>query len=245
MDRDTFLKSLRNITNIIEKNEISYDIPFDYRNKNKFDNIKILVRDDLDLKVLENELGSSIIEESGVFTKMLYENESIIFIKSPELYWVNNFYYYSGEIISEAINKLASKFNLIYTPTGLYYQIKDLKILVTNKVFEIFGFFGVNTEKLLEGFNDLIDIYDFIIKSDYFNCELFNMSDISSDNYFKDEKIPIYEDFVDTLTLFKGRKNVNFEFEEPEKYFQLIIDYFPDAFLYEKASEYYNKNKKI
>lgn len=243
MSRDEFLRNLRNITNIIEANDISYDIPFDYRNKTKFENIKILVRDDLDLRVLENELGGSIIEESGIFTKMLYNNEPIIFIKTPEIYWVNYFYYYSGEIISEAVNKLANKFNLIYTPTGLYYQIKDLKILVTNKVFEIFGFLGVNTEKLLEGFNDLIDVYDFIIKSDYFNCEIFDISDISDDNYFKNEKIEVYEDFLDTLTLFKGRKNVNFNFEEPENYFQIIIDYFPNAFLYEKASEYYNKNK--
>jgi hypothetical protein len=243
MNRDEFLKNLRNITNIIEANEINYDIPFDYRNKTKFENIKILVRDDLDLRVLETELGGSIIKESGIFTKMLYNNIHIIFIKTPEIYWVNYFYYYSGEIISEAVNKLASKFNLTYTPTGLYYQIKDLKILVTNKVFEIFRFFGVNTEKLLEGFNDLIDVYDFIIKSDYFNCEIFETTDISNDNYFKDEKITIYEDFVDTLSLFKGRKNVNFEFEEPEKYFQIIIDYFPEAFLYEKATEYYNKNK--
>jgi hypothetical protein len=93
---------------------------------------------------------------------------------------------------------------------------------------------------MLEGFNDLIDIYDFIIKSDYFNCEIFDISDIGDDNFFKNEKNPIYEDFVDTLTLFKGRKNVNFEFEEPDKYFQTIIDYFPDAFIQDKVTKHFN-----
>jgi hypothetical protein len=244
MNRETFLINLRNITNVIESNDISYDIPFDYRNKSNFANIKILIRDDLDLKFLINELNAVWIEDKDNLTKILYNNEPIIFIKTSENYWVNNFYYYSGEIITEAIDKIASKFNLKYTSTGLYYQLKNEEFLVSNKVFEIFEFFELNTKKILKGFDNIVDVYEFIIKSTYFNCELFKLSDISNDNYFKDEKISLYKDFLDTITIFQDRTSVNFEFEEKEKYFQLIIDYFPNAFLYEKLSEYYMKNKK-
>jgi hypothetical protein len=236
MNRDTFLKNLKEITDILETNNILYDVLFDYRNKQEFKNIKILVNDIVDDRTLCSLFGS-IEKTKDKFLELNYNDISLIIVKADSNFWVNSFYYYSGEIISDALNKIANRMGMSYTDKGLYYIDTKTPILVTNKVFEIFNFFELKTNLLLEGFNNKRDIYEFIINSTYFNSSIFEISDIKENNFFYDEKIEYYKEFLDVIEPFNKSLEYQYTYENKENYIDLIDLYFPESNLLKKYSE--------
>ena len=256
MNRTEFLKNLKEVTDILESNSILYDVLFDYRNKQEFKNIKILVNDYVDERTLSTLLG--VVEKAqGVFTQIRYKEIPVVFIKASDTNWVNAFYFYSGEIVSDAINSIANQMGLSYTDKGLYYTNTRTPILVTNKVFDIFKYFELkinpkltgfesqedineyernisNFNSITTGFNNIKGIFEFIIDSTYFNANIFTLSDIKQDDFFYEEKLPIYSLFVKAIEPFKIAKMSNYEFPTKDEYLDTIDLYFPEAELLKK-----------
>lgn len=229
MNREEFLKNKEKVTNILEENEILYELIFDYRYKTEFDNIKILINDFIDDKYLSSLFGS-LESVKGNMLKIKFENIDLIFIKSNNNYWVNSFYYYSGEIVSIALNKIANQLGLEYNEYGLFY-IHNVKkpILLTNKVFEIFNFFEVNTNSIIEGFDYLKNVYEFIINSTFFNAKIFTSNDVNQNSLLYEENLKNYNKFIDAIEIFKNNSNCNYEFDIPENNIDLIDEYFPEV----------------
>lgn len=232
MDRLIFSKQLKETTELLEKNGILYDVIFDYRNKSSFENIKFLVNSTVDSRQLSSMFGS-IEKMDSKFITINRDDTKLVFIKSDEHCWTNNFYYYSGEIISDAINAMAKPLDLIYNDKGLYHKGIKNPILLTNKVFDIFNFFEIGNstkgKSIVTGFDTLVDIFEIIINSTYFNSNAFSISDISHDDYFYAEKIKNYSLFLKAIEPFKSVPNMNYSYDSKEYYLELVDEYFKES----------------
>lgn len=233
MNRTEFLQKLKEVTTILESNEILYDVIFDYRNKKEFKNIKLLINDYIDINMLTDLFGT-LDKVKDNFIQINYSDIKLVFIKANNDNWLNAFYYYSGEIISDCINKMANEMGMSYTNTGLYYTNTATPILVTNIVFDIINFFELKSTSLLTGFDDINYIHAFIINSSYFNANIFSLADIKTTDFLYEEKIENYKTFLDIIEPFKSNTNSNYEYQSKEEYIDLIDLYFPESNLLKK-----------
>lgn len=234
IDRNIFLKELKKLKNKLEKKDILYDIPFDYRSKEYFDFIKIMVSDTIDKDYLLDITKGYFLEEKNGFILIEFNSIPTLFIKTNEYNWLNVFYYYSGIIISDCINIIANQMGLKYDTNGLTYINSKKPIHITNKVFEIFNFFELDVKLFLNGFNTRKDIYNLIINSQYFNVNLFKPNQIDEKNILFLEKNWYYNMFLDVISVIDEDSPINYEYKEQEYYLQLINDFFPESNLLEK-----------
>lgn len=233
MNREEFSEKLKEVTDILENNDLLYNIIFDYRTKQEFKNIKIQISDQVDTKQLVSYFGS-VDKISDNFIQVLYGEIPLVFILINDKYWTNAYYYHSGEIMSYAINKMANNMGMLYTDKGLYYIKSKTPILVTNKVFDIMRFFELKERMLLTGFNTLTDIIEFIINSNYFNANIFSISDISTSDFLYDEKVEIYRIFLESIDPLKNIPTCQYESVSDAENLELIDLYFPESELLKK-----------
>lgn len=160
--------------------------------------------------------------------------------------------YYSYNDLGNLMGKIFHKFGVKYGHKGLTLPVRDGnrkigEILLSKDPEEIFRFGGFSFSRYSIGFNTLVDLFEFIISSEYFNSEIYDYENLNSINRIRDRKRQTYHSFLEYLkdTMIKAPKGFTYpvsirsyfltgikgyKFEEDKaKYLSKIFKAFPHA----------------
>lgn len=158
----------------------SYRIPVAYRNKKDYGDVDIIVdagilqnRNDWK-EVIKADLGVTETQSIRNVFSMSYMNfqVDIFLVGSRRLESTYNFMSYN--ILGNLIGRIYHKFNLKYGEDGLFYVLRGFnnhsskEIVVTRDMKQILTFIGLSYERWTEGFDEVVDIFEYVISSKYF-----------------------------------------------------------------------------
>lgn len=212
-----------------------YRIPVAYSEKLDYGDVDIIVDAGFILnkpnwkKDLLNALGVTETQTVRNVFSMLYMNFQVdIFLVATErLDSTCNFMSYN--ILGNLIGRIYHKFNLRYGEDGLFYVLRGFtnhisrEISITRDMKKMLNFIGLSYERWEEGFNNLNEIFEYVISSKYFCSNSYN------DSYFNIRKRASERpDFLRFLEYIEQNKiDKNFPFEKPKEiYLPMIDEYF-------------------
>jgi hypothetical protein len=228
MNKKDFLEFLQPIVEVLDKNNVSYEIPFCYINKSEFNHINIVISELITIKELSFYFSDLdfVKEENGIFFTKIW-HFPVNFIRVPYENIKYAFYYYNWNITNVLLQCLAKYFNLKYIVNGLY---GEHDILISRNLQEIIEFFGLNFKMYNVGFVNEFLIYSYICNSPFFNSKLFNMELFEKfDPFFKyNKEIDYYKKFMKQMRNYKNNETDITDFVE------FVDAMFPDSKYMEK-----------
>lgn len=117
----------------------------------------------------------------------------------------------------------------------VYSESKRLgEIIISKDMPKIFDFLGLSWERFQEGFDDLEDIFDYVISSPYFDPESFKLENLNAINRRRNNRRKVYNQFVEYVKDMESK----FEFQkDKDTYLQMIHDHFSDINFLGKIEE--------
>lgn len=227
MIKTDFIPFIKKISDKLTEEDIKHDIPTMFKSQIDFNHIFFIIPDTTKSFELAKIFFFDFVKEQygKIYAKMA--NFPIIFILSSEDDWKYKYYYYSWNNLRTLINTIYYNFNIKYTNTGLFYIYNNKKILLTKNMTEIFDFLNLDFKMLVVGFQEEFDIYKYVMSSQYFDSDYYNVETLKKlDPVFKyNEKF--YDKFLDFKSNIKGTK------KSEEEIISLLDAYFPESKLYE------------
>jgi hypothetical protein len=213
-----------------------------YRNKQSFGDLDLL------LKKSESKNAMEIIKELFNPTEIYlndnaysfdYKNFQIdmIFKNDEDINSAEFFFAYND--LGNLIGRIANKFNLKFGFEGLQYVVRNhhgrlsKRIQVSKDERKILEFLGLSYERFVQGFDDVTDIYDYVISSKYFNADIFSYENLNHTNRTRNRKRVNYAGFLEYLESSDDFKNRKYQFDNEDAYLHVIEDFFPECQLME------------
>jgi hypothetical protein len=225
-----------------------YGIPKPYRDKADYGDVDIIL--DAGAVLNQPDWFGELCSELGVeethsvrnVKSMLYHNfqVDIFMTKTTELESSVNFMSYN--ILGNLIGRIYHKFNLRYGEAGLFYVLRGFnnhiskEVIVSRDMKEILTFIGLSYERWKQGFNNLEEIFDYVISSKYFcsnsyDPEYFNVRKRANERpdfvkfleYLENNKIEINYPFVKTKEIYLDEIDAFFQTNLKEVYEKHLI----------------------
>lgn len=258
IDKETYDAIVLKIKEQLDYDGIICYIPEVINDKSDFGDIDILIKDHSSMyNYIKYVFKPDAIYANDKFfsfnVKYLGVNVQIDFINIPERCWDMKVYY-TNDPVGNLMGNLARGVGLFYGDCGLYYKYNSSILNGTSVLFisrnpeEIFKFYGLDYERFLNGFDDVMDIYSYIINSRLFVKSLYQYENLSHNdrnrksrrdnyNYFLsyiyDKNFPDQIKDLDKFDLFS----------EVKKYFNVDIDVFISSIKEKEKYKMKIKNK--
>lgn len=204
----------------------------------------------LNMKIyINNTFKPKAIHKNDSVYSFDYNNFQIDFILIRESKWETAKTYYSYDPLGNAMGKTFHKFGLSYGWDGLFYKFRNFNgrnsqnILLSNNASEIFKFGGYNYERYLMGFDDIEDIFNFIINGKYFDSEIFKMENLKSIDRKRNRKRGSYHAFLKYIEENNIKTSYRFN-RDKSTYLDMINNSFPNVKFLEKL-ENIRKNDEL
>lgn len=172
---------------------------------------------------IEIEINGNVLSFSYVLNVNDYFQIDLIKVKN---YDMANFYMSYGDI-GNILGRIIKKQNLTFGHEGMWLNYKNNKIILLDNPKEICDFLELDYNKWEYGFNDMFDIFNWIINCKYFNKNIFNISKLNSTYRHRLITRPMFLEF------YKYIENIDFK----EKEYKIITD--------EEYINMFNKNKEL
>ncbi len=216
----------------------AYRIPRYYSTKPDFGDMDIIIRLDdattwqtlrqefvTDLGVTETKSGG------GVFSTVYQGLQVDYFTAAPE-FFESTYNYLSFNDLGNLLGKICRRFNLKYGEEGLAYVFrrqdgnykKDLG--VSTDFTEICRFLGVDYDQWQQGFNELADVFDWVIASPYFSVHPYIHQSTSLEKRAKERTT------IQKFLAYLEEKSITKEYqylENRDDYLPWIAEQFPVA----------------
>lgn len=190
-----------------------YFVPPHIRNKETFGDLDVVVYIPGNIKHLfEKLLGQKInfqfTHTNGNCFSFGYKNFQIDLIYPKYKYLENNLEnkfhveYLSWGDGGNLIGMFANRNGMKLTQDGLYYEVKYYEtqllesILLTDDWDQMLNFFDLNITKWNEGFNTQEELYEFLVRSKYFNIEWFNPKLFNHEKRDREKHRPTFANFM-------------------------------------------------
>lgn len=254
---DEFNRIADNITQKINHDlGIETSIVKCYHNKETHGDLDILLKIDniiynknVNLKeYVKNTFNPNAIHNNGGVFSFDYDQFQIDFIPIKESNWETAKVYFSYDPLGNAMGKTFHKLNLSYGWDGLKYKYRNFNgrnshnILISKNPQKIFEFGGYNYNRYLNGFDDIEEIFDFIIDGEYFNSDIFRMENLKHIDKKRNRKRKSYHEFLKYINDNNIKSKHEFN-KDKSIYLPLINDFFPEANFYNKLKELDEKNE--
>lgn len=143
--------------------------------------------------------------------------------------------YYSYNDLGNFMGRIASNMGFRYGHEGLRldysspHMSKQLTIVISRDPREIFAFLGFDYSVFQNGFEDLDDIFNYVIYSKFFTKNIYEYSMLNHQNKTRNRKRVNYRKFLDRIMDENTIMPPNFEFPkidwiaEAEKFFNIDI----------------------
>lgn len=183
-------------------------IPRFYNNKQSFGDIDIIISNDNfegDLRgyIMENFQPEEIFH-NGACWSFDYDGIQIDLITTNEKDYASTLHYMSDNDLGNYIGKIAHGFGFKYGQEGLvydhYFKGSNIgRVLVSKDYPKIYEFLGLSYDRWKEGFDELEDIFKFIVDSKYFNYEYLQLENNNRINRERDVKRKSYMSFLEYI----------------------------------------------
>jgi len=229
-----------------------------FRDKQDFGDIDILIQEPSedsdhprDLIFYKNLFETKEIHRNGSVVSMEHEGFQIDFIEVPMDEFEIAKEYFDFNDISNLIGKVARTLGLKYGHRGLTYTIRDGlgdkvgEIPVTKNPEEALRFLGYDWERFQKGFNNLEEIFEFVVSSKYFDASVYALDQLNHVDRIRDKKRATYQAF---LTWIEGKTlPVRAKRDDRSTWFlPQIRRAFPEfAMLYDLAQAQQEKRAKV
>lgn len=233
--KERYEEILASLIPVLDKHfDDRYGIPRPYRDKADYGDVDII----LDAGCIQNKPDwfRKICDDLGVeethsvrnVRSMLYKNFQVDFFMTKTSEFESSINFMSYNILGNLLGRIYHKFNLRFGEAGLFYVLRGFsnhiskEIVVTRDMQKILSFVGLSYQRWKEGFNNVEEIFEYVIESPYF-C-----SNSYSPEYYSVRKRanerPDFVKFLDYLETNKIEKN--FPFERPKEQYLGMIDFY-------------------
>lgn len=227
-----------------------------YKNKETFGDMDILLDRkycDKNIDVIKHLFKPNEIYNNGDVVSFDYKEFQIDFIYMSNENYNTALAYYSYNDLGNLMGRIANKIGVRYGHDGLkmlYYSEDKNKVLfefnLSKDMRTIFSFLGFNYDRFLEGFNDITDIFNYVIDSEFFSKEIFAYENLNHENRTRNKKRKVYGEFLEYI---QELRTDDYKYPEYKNYFLGRIDeFFPYVKIYVRIAEAKKKeevNKKI
>jgi len=177
-----------------------------YNNKYDHGDMDILLINDTDrhkLKdVIEKKFKPNEIVINDSVHSFDYQEFQIDLMPQHVINWLTSISYFDLDPTGNLMGKLAHKFGLKYGHEGLIYPYRSDngkvmgKLVVSKNPRKIFEFLGFDYERHMRGFDDVEDIFEYVVSSKYFIPDIFAMDNLSQIDHKRNRKRPTYQKFL-------------------------------------------------
>ena len=239
LEKSEFIKLLKEVSTKLDENNIRNEIPFVYKDKMKYEYIKILIPQEVDATFLAEIFKSEDYRLKGQFIDFLYKDFRFIFIRTPDNEFLTSFFYYSWDILPTLMNVMLNKFGLDLHPSGLRYVAGEKMFLVSNKLKHIIEFLDLDSNiYFVNGFTSIFNYASYITESKYFNPKIFNEYHILESDFFFFDKDKQYKECVELFNQFKKISFVGYDYNKKLDEYLLMIDtMFPNSNFLENVAK--------
>jgi hypothetical protein len=126
------------------------------------------------------------------------------FITAPEKEFDTTIAYFSYNDLGNLMGRIAHKMGMVYGHEGLLFPMRDGthefdRIQVSGDARKAMVFLGYSPARFDEGFNDLVDIYEFVVSSPYFNRDIYLLENRNHVSRTRDRKRKTYRGFLEWI----------------------------------------------
>lgn len=223
-----------------------------YRNKSSFGDMDIIIEKKGDVKsfIRSNlEYFESKEHVNNYDTISFAHNDfqiDFIFVEPKFYNTLRDYYAYND--LGNLLGRMARFNHLKLGSKGLYmpFEYKNKGIVsdipVTHDYKEALEFLGYDYQTFEKGFNDLKDIFDYVISVDGFSPHPFLMENKNNDSRNRDLKRPNYMAFLEYID---GKTFKESQRPTKEEAFERVIKAFPNVKVLYDAAYQKEKNKEI
>jgi len=205
----------REIEAILQKNPVlCYYFVRPYQNKPSFGDMDILIqkKDDKNWKntVLEMFPPYHEISRSSDVWSFNYKELQVDLIFIPEKEWELAKWFFDFNDLGALAGKIARFLKLKFGFQGLefelYYKERKKTFLISLEPEKIYDFLGFDTVRYKLGFENLEDIFDYVLHSKYFNNATFEKIIEKEGQRAVDAQRPTYQKFLAHISNFRVKR---------------------------------------
>jgi hypothetical protein len=228
--KEDFLPILKDISTLLEKNEIKYEIPFVYVEKQTFNHAIFIIPKEVSVRNLSSYINFENIKENKEYIIGKYNDLDVFFIQAVPEEWYYKLYYYSWNILHSLIGTFYKEMGFDYRDSGMFFD----GVFVTRNLEKILSILGMEYAMPLFTRSDKIkslrsidQLCELIVSSDYFNANIFNIEKFKElDPIFEWNKEYYYQ-FLETIEILNNWDG-NYKFESKDHYMVFLNEFVPD-----------------
>lgn len=213
-----------------------------YRNKETHGDLDLLVKIDQKFNhkhinlydyIKETFKPNAIYSNSGV-NSFDYQEFQIDIIPIRESNWVTAKTYFSYDPLGNLMGKVFHKFGLSYGWDGLKYKFRNFNgnlsedITISKDPEKIFSFGDYNYNRFLEGFNEMEEIFEFVLESKYFDNNNFKIENFNHTDRKRNIRRSSFNAFIQYLEDNQIERRYNFN-KNKRNYIDYIDSFFPET----------------
>lgn len=206
----------------------------------------------------EFNLSNDDIIKNGNVVSFKYKNFQIDLILTPYNNLQTSIDYFSWNDLSNLMGRVTHKHGIKFGHDGTWLTLRDDTfhigdILITKKTSDLCNYMGWNFDEWVNGFNTIEDAFNWLVKTPYFNKEIFSFENRNSESARRDKKRPNYRYFIEwaetqqNLPCYKYESmSGKYGYVSQEPFYSMICEKFPHVKLqYEMYMLDYNKKLKF
>lgn len=237
ISKNSYFIILKELTNIFDTilGEDNYFVPKAYYNKPDYGDMDVLVNKEiLDtapdcINQIIKTLDIDQVKRSNNLVSILYNDFQVDFflVKNKHYDSMCNFMNYN--ILGNLIGRIYHKFGLKYGERGLTYVLRSSdnhikkEVIISKDMKEILEFIELDYNKWLSGFDNLEDIFYYIVNSKYFTIKSYDPKYFTINKRKKERKD--FNTFLNWLEINNITKSYDFPLCKTP-WLQKIDDYF-------------------
>lgn len=183
-----------------------------YHNKESFGDMDVIILSDMlpynYLEIIKEVFEPAELVKNGNCVSFEYKNFQIDFIITPEEEYSTSVRYFSYNDLGNLLGRVAHSMGLKLGHDGLSYnwrvdtyQFRNIVLLKDWK--DILPVLGYDYNDYKHGFATLEEIFKFVVKSPYFNKDIYLLRNRNHTSRVRDAKRKTYMDFLDWIETYQ------------------------------------------
>jgi hypothetical protein len=205
-EKDEYEKIASDVLRMLSNYDIVAVIPESYSNKDTFGDLDVLIKSstvktDI-MEIIEYLFNPNEIYNNNNVKSFDYKEFQIDFILVGDENWNSSINYFSYNDLGNFIGRISYQMGFRFGDYGLklVYRHEDggrkFSKIISKDAAKIYEFLGFDYSRYLEGFDDVEDIFAYVVSSKYFNPRIFDYEQLNHQNRTRNKKRKNYELFL-------------------------------------------------
>jgi hypothetical protein len=214
-------KVLAILRNLLPDNKIAS--PPAYREKSSFGDLDVIISNDNNAKLImdsfcEDRAFAEVVKNGNCWS-VPWTDFQVDFVFVNPVYFDAMFHYFSYNDIGNLMGRIAKHMGFKLGQDGLSYRFMQgthlfASIHITTDYYAALSFLGLDPERFRAGFNNLDEVFAYVISSPYFSPEIYAFENRNAVDRRRDSQRPNYQAFLAyTQTLYVPKVSVDKPFE--------------------------------